>query len=150
MLTKNDLILLLTDIEAKGINVDKYITKLMTTDNISFEVLDFINKNRAIDVHDFYTLIRQNYNKNKSPLYKNLVKEKFDDASDVLITLSVLNLQINLFAKKLEDNKMFLKQSRADEIASVLTNYYKTYELIPCLKLLKLIKADLKAFEKLN
>ena len=94
-------------------------------------------------------MLRKNYNHKRSNLYINLVKETLNSPTEVLITLSSLNLQILLFAKKLSDDKMFLKHSRAEEITQVLNNYYKTYDLIPCLKLLKLIKADLVAFEQI-
>lgn len=150
MLTKNDLVLLLTQIESDTINIDRYITKLLASETIPLDILTFINNHRQLDVTDFYTLLRKNYNSKKSPLYKNLVKEEFNSPADAIITLSVLLLQINLFAKKLEDNKLFLKHSRALEISNVLTTYYETYDLIPCLKLLKLIKADLKVFEKIK
>lgn len=147
MLTKTDLVLILTDIESNGVNVTNQIAKLMKSDSISLDVLKFINSQRQLDVADFYNMIRKNYNNKKSPLYKNLVKEELNEPEDVLTTLAALNLQILLYAKNLEDNKMFLKHSRAEEITRVLNNYYKTYDLIPCFKLLKLIKADLKTFE---
>lgn len=150
MLTKNDLILLLAEIETETINVDSYITKLLSSETIPLDILNFINKHRQLDVTDFYKLLRKNYNNKKSPLYKNLVKEEFNSPVDAIITLSVLLLQINLFSKKLEDSKLFLKHSRASEISNVLSSYYQTYDLIPCLKLLKVIKADLKVFEKLD
>lgn len=147
MLTKTDLVLILTDIESNGVNVTNQIAKLMKSDSISLDVLKFINSQRQLDVADFYNMIRKNYNNKKSPLYKNLVKEELNEPEDVLTTLAALNLQILLYAKNLEDSKMFLKHSRAEEITRVLNNYYKTYDLIPCFKLLKLIKADLKTFE---
>lgn len=150
MLTKNDLLLLLTDIEAEGKNVDNLITKLLKSETIPFEVLKYINDSRQFDVSAFYEMLRKNYNNKKSKLYINLVKEELDNPCELLITLAALNLQILLFAKKLNDNKLFLKHSRAEEITRVLNIYYKTYDLIPCLKLLKLIKADLVAFEQLS
>jgi len=150
MLTKNDLLLLLTDIEAEGKNVDSLITKLLKSETIPFEVLKYINDSRQFDVSAFYEMLRKNYNNKKSKLYINLVKEELDNPSELLITLAALNLQILLFAKKLDDSKLFLKHSRAEEITRVLNIYYKTYDLIPCLKLLKLIKADLVAFEQLS
>lgn len=150
MLTKTDLLLLLTDMEESGKNVDSEIAKLLKSDTISYEVLKFINNNRQLDVSLFYDLLRKNYNKKRSNLYINLVKEESDSPSEALITLSALNLQILLFAKKIEDNKMFIKHSRAEEITRVLNNYYKTYDLIPCLKLLKLIKADMVALEYIS
>lgn len=150
MLTKNDLIILLSDLEASGKDVSKYLTKAMLTEGIDMNTLKFINDNRQLDVAQFYELIRKNYNHNKSSLYKNIVNESLKDPEDVLTTLAALNLQILLFAKKLENNEMFLKHSRAEEITRVLNNYYKTYDLRPCNKLLHLIKADLKAFESIR
>ena len=147
MVTKNDLLLLLTELQESGTEVRPYLAKAVTSQSTSLEVLKFINDQRQLDVASFYELLRKNYNSKKSPLYKNIVKEEVDKPEDVLTTLAALNLQILLFARKLDDDKMFLKHSRAEEITRVLNNYYKTYDLIPCLKLLKLVKADLVAFE---
>lgn len=147
MLTKNDLILLLTELEDQGMNVTKQLNTLMLSPSIPHDVLKFINDNRQFDVANFYDMLRRNYNHKKSSLYINLVKESFNNPSEVLVTLAALNLQIMLYAKKLPDSKMFLKHSRGEEISQVLANYYKTYDLIPCLKALKLVKADLKSFE---
>ena len=146
MITKNDILLLLTELQESGADVNAYFTKAITAPNVSLEVLKFINDQRQLDVAAFYELLRKNYNSKKSPLYKNIVREDVKP-EEVLTTLAALNLQILLFAKKLEDDKMFLKHSRAEEITRVLNNYYKTYDLLPCLKLVKLIKADLVAFE---
>ena len=77
MITKNDLVLLLTEIESAELNVDPYITRLLSSESIPLDILKFINKHRQLDVTDFYNLIRKNYNSKKSPLYKNLVKEEF-------------------------------------------------------------------------
>ena len=150
MLTKNDMILLLTEIEATGVDVNKYLVQLFNSDKIPTSVLKFINDTRQLDVASFYEVLRKSYNQKKSPLYKNLVKEEFNDPNEVLTTLSALNLQIMLYSKNLDDNKMFLKHSRGEEITSVLNNYYKTYDLIPCLKALRVIKADLKSFEHIK
>lgn len=150
MLTKNDLLLLLTDLEAQGINVTREVNKLVRSEGITPDVLKFINDNRQFDVAAFYEMLRKNYNYKKSSLYINLVKEEFSDPSEVLVTLCALNLQIMLYAKKLSDNKLFLKHSRGEEISYVINNYYKSYDLIPCLKVLKMIKADLKAFEAIT
>ena len=147
MITKNDVLLLLTELQESGADVNIYFTKAITAPNVSLEVLKFINDQRQLDVAAFYELLRKNYNSKKSPLYKNIVREDIEKPDEVLTTLAALNLQILLFAKKLDDDKMFLKHSRAEEITRVLNNYYKTYDLLPCLKLVKLIKADLVAFE---
>lgn len=150
MLTKNDIILLLTELENTGITVKSQLVQVFNSEKIPTSVLKFINDNRQLDVANFYEMLRRSYNQKKSPLYKNLVREEFNDPSDVLTTLSALNLQILLFAKNLADSKMFLKHSRGEEITEVLNNYYKTYDLIPCLKALRVIKADLKSFEHIQ
>ena len=150
MLTKNDLFLLLAEMEDNGANTKNYYNKLLLNKAIDVEVLKYINDNRKLDVAAFYELLRKNYNDKKSNLYKNLVREELKEPIEALITLASLNLQILLYAKKLDDDKMFLKHSRAEEIVAVLNNYYKTYDLLPCLKLLKVIKADLKCFEHIK
>ena len=150
MLTKNDLILLLTELENQGVDVSDQFNQVFRSEKISTSVLKYINDKRQFDVAAFYETLRKSYNQKKSPLYRNLVREEFNDPNEVLTTLCALNLQIMLFAKKLEDSKMFLKHSRGEEITAVLNNYYKTYDLIPCLKALRVIKADLKSFEQIT
>ena len=99
MITKNDLILLLTDLQENGVDVDKYLLSTITSSNINIEALKFINDNRQIDLAKFYELLRKNYNNKKSPLYKNIDNEKLEEnPTDVLTTLAALNLQILLFA----------------------------------------------------
>ena len=150
MVTKNDLLLLLTELQENGEDVKSQITRLVSTSTLPLDILKFINDRRQFEVASFYELLRKNYNNKKSHLYKNIVKEDLSDPQEVLTTLAALNLQILLFARKLDDDKMFLKHSRAEEITRVLNNYYKTYDLIPCLKVCKLIKADLCAFETIT
>lgn len=150
MLTKNDLLLLLNEMRASGKETSKLATRLALSEGVPRDILKYINDNRPLEVAQFYEMLRKNYNHKKSNLYKNLVREELSEPIEALITLSALNLQILLYAKKLDDNKMFLKHSRADEITKVLNNYYNTYDLIPCLKMLKLIKSDLKCFENIK
>ena len=151
MISKNDCILLLTDLQDKGENVDNYINKLFISTNIPEDVIEFINKKRLFEVANFYEKLRWSYNHKHSNLYKNLVREEFDKPEDVLTTLSSLNLQIFLYLKTLETNKqLFLKHSRAEEITKVLNQYLKDYDLRPALKLLYLIKSDLKTFESIK
>ena len=150
MLTKNDLLLLLNEMQASGKETSKLATRLALSEGVPRDILKYINDNRPLEVAQFYEMLRKNYNHKKSNLYKNLVREELSEPIEALITLSALNLQILLYAKKLDDNKMFLKHSRAEEITKVLNNYYNTYDLIPCLKMLKLIKSDLKCFENIK
>ena len=109
MVTRNDLLLLLTELQDSGVEVKGYLNKVLTSPSVSLDVVKFINDQRQFDVASFYELLRKNYNSKKSPLYKNIVREDLTDPQEALTTLAALNLQILLFAKKLEDDKMFLK-----------------------------------------
>lgn len=150
MITRNDCILLLTDIQNQtGENTQKYIKDLFKSTDIDINILKYINSKRQLELTKFYEKLRKSYNNKKSSLYINIVKET-DDPTDVLTTLSSLNLQILLFAKHLEDKAMFFNHARSQEITLVLNNYFKTYDIQPCLKLLKLIKADLKVCEMID
>ena len=79
----------------------------------------------------------------------NIVKEK-EDLTSVITTLSALLTQAILFSKDLEDKEIFFKHSRCDEISKAIATYFATYNLIPCIKLIKLIKADIKALEHIS
>jgi hypothetical protein len=151
MLKTTDLILLLTELEEKGVEgASQQIRDLVNKGEILFETLRFINSNRVLDVAHFYEQIRKSYNAKKSSLYINLVREEVKDPREMLTTLASLNLQILLFSKHLNNPQMFLSHSRAEEITRVLNNYYRTYDLKPVVALRSLIKADLKSFESIK
>lgn len=149
MITKNDCILLLSDINSRDIDTTGAMKKLLSSSEINLEVIKFINDNRPLEVLRFYEQLRYNYNHKKSKLYINIVKE-IEDTNDVLTTLSALLTQILLFSKKCEDRELFLKHSRAEEISLVLSRYFKYYDLQTCIQLLRLIKLDLKALEMIK
>ena len=150
MITRNDCILLLTEIQNQtGENTQQYIKNLFKSTDIDINVLKYINDKRQLELTKFYEKLRKSYNNKKSSLYINIVKET-DNPTDVLTTLSSLNLQILLFAKHVDDKVMFFNHARSQEITLVLNNYFKTYDIQPCLKLLKLIKADLKVCEMID
>ena len=146
MITKNDCILLISDISNKGVDTREVMKKLISSRNVDLSVIKFINTHRPLEVSQFYEQLRHNYNHKKSKLYINIVKE-IEDPNDVLTTLSSLLTQILLFSRKCEDRQLFLKHSRAVEISKVLTKYFTDYDLQTCLTLLRLIKIDLKALE---
>ena len=147
MITRNEAMLLLSELENKGINVDKQLQEVMTR-GLSKELLVFLNDHRPLDIHNFYEKLRKNYNKKKSKLYKNICREDLIDPYDILTTLSSLTLQIILFSKDLENKESFLKQARFKEITECLNAYANNYDLIPCLQILTLIKSDMKLFEE--
>lgn len=141
MITKQDCLILLSEIGA----TDK-IKELLSQSTPSVEIIKFINDNRQLDLTRFYEKIRKSYNQKHSKLYINIVKET-EDVNDVLTTLSALLTQILLFSKTTDDKIMFLRHARADEISLVLNSYFKTYDITNCLKLMRIIKADLKVCE---
>jgi hypothetical protein len=149
MLTKNDLVLILTEMEEQGVVVTNQLRKVVTAIDIPIDVLKFVNDNRQMDVASFYERLRKNYNNKRSDLYKNIVKE-VEDPQEVLTTLSAYALQVLLYSKHVDNVQMFFKHSRVEEVTRVLNNYYKTYDVTSAMKLLKLIKVDLKAFESIK
>ena len=150
MISRNDCLLLLADMNDNGIDTADITRKLFATNEVSMDVIKFINDHRQLDLSAFYEKLRKSYNNKKSNLYINLVKEDIDDPTKLLSTLASLQLQILLFSDKAEDREMFLRHSRAREISLVLSNYFKTYDLTNCVKLLRLLKADLKALESIK
>ena len=149
MITKNDCYLLLSELSGEGVDTTAPLKELMSSNGISIDVLKFINSHRQLDLTAFYEKIRKSYNDKRSKLYINIMKE-IEHPQDVLITLSSLMTQILLFADSVNDRNMFLKHSRANEIIVVLNKYFKEYDLTNCIKLIKLIKADIKALESIK
>ena len=149
MITRSDCYLLLSDLQDSSIDTTKAINDLSTNKDIPISVIKFINDNRQLDLSQFYENLRKNYNNKKSQLYINIVKET-QDPDKLLVTLSALLTQILLYSNKVNDKQLFLKHSRADEISKVLTKYFIDYDLTTCIKLLRLIKADLKTLESIK
>ena len=149
MITKNDCMSILVRLEDKGIAIDQYMAKLAMSKEVPIEVLKFIAANQGLEAVNFYEMLRKNHNKNKSPLYTNLLNE-CSDINEALIILSSLLTQIALYSKKLDNKDAFLKEIRAEEISRVLNNYYKDINSADCLSLLKLIKTDLLVLEYIN
>ena len=148
MITRRDCLLLLSELAAKGIETKDMVTLALKSQDVNINVIKFIDSHRQMDANAFYEKIRKSYNHKKSNLYKNIVICDEVDCSDtVLTTLAALNLQILLFVNNVSDTRMFLEHTRFEEINEALLNYSKTYDLVPCIKVLQIVKADLKAFE---
>lgn len=151
MITKRDCILLLSELSSKGVDTKEMLNRAIKSPNVDLTVVKFINEHRQFDANAFYEKLRKSYNNKRSTLYKNIVTcDEVDCTETVLTTLAALNLQILLYMKNVEDSKMFMSHTRVEEINEVLLNYSKTYDLVPCIKVLQIIKADLKAFEYIN
>lgn len=145
MITKTDLLLLLSDME----DGKEYINKVLSSPDIPMDVVKYINNKRELDVSAFYTHIRKSYNQKKSKLYIQIMKGT-EDINEAVTTLASLQLQLLLFSKKVNDKSLFLKNARAQEICNVLMRYYQNFDGINCFKLLRYVKADIIAFEVLN
>ena len=52
--------------------------------------------------------------------------------------------------KDLPNKAAFMRQARCIEITTVMREYFNTYDITQCLKLLKLIKADIKICDYLD
>lgn len=150
MISKNDCLIMLYDIKNKGINTDLAIKELLENNGPTVNVIAFINDNRPLELKAFYEKLRKSYNQKKSNLYINICKSDEQEPKDILVTLSSLLTQIFLFAKTLDNNEMFVKHSRANEITKVINNYLKDYNLTNCVKLLQLVKADMKILESIG
>ena len=150
-ITRNDCLLLLSDLKSQGIDVDSNMKLLLHSSAVPLSVIEFINSKRPLALSLFYEKIRHSYNKKKNKLYMNIVREEQKEPKEVLTTLASLNLQILLFARTLtEGQDIFLRQARFQEITQCLYKYAETGDLISCQKLLKCIKADLKCLEMFN
>lgn len=151
MITRRDCLLLLSELSARGVDTDSMVRLALKSPDVNIEVIKFINKNRQLDANAFYEKVRKSYNHKKSNLYKNIVTcDEVDCSEFVLTTLAALNLQILLFMNNVSDARMFLSHTRFEEINESLLNYSKTFDLVPCIKVLQIVKADLKAFEYIN
>lgn len=151
MIDKSDVILLLTEMQNKGVDVKDDLMKTINSPSIPLDVLKKINDNRPMDIINFYEKLRKSYNDKRSKLYINIVRsdeDKLNDPKKVLTTLSAMLNQILQY--KPDDQILFYKHSRGDEITKVLEIYFKTYNLEPASQLLKLVKADLKVLEMIK
>lgn len=151
MISKSDVVLLLTELQDSGEDVSKDILTLYRSDNIPLEILKKINDSKPLSVVKFYEKIRQSYNKKHSKMYINIMRSDENatqDAKTILTTLSGLLNQILQF--ECDDKPMFLKHVRADEITKALEIYFKTFNIEPAFKLLKLIKADVKVLQMIK
>lgn len=142
---------MLFELKDKGMDCTEQIKHLLVLPEPDIETIKFINDNRELNVRKFYEKLRKSYNQKRSNLYINIVRENRDkvDPKELVITLASLQLQILLFNKTLDDID-FLRNARFDEISKVLLNYYSTRDIIPCQRLLDLVKSDLKVLEEIS
>lgn len=151
MISRSDILLLLTDLQNNGVDVKNDISNLYTSQTIPLDTLKKINDNRPLDLIKFYEKLRKSYNNKRSKMYINIMKADENAQLDPKVTLTTLSALLNQILQfECEDKPMFLKHSRADEIAKVLTIYLNTYNIEPAYKLLSLYKADIKVLEMIK
>lgn len=149
MISKLDILSLLSDLKDRGEDVTIYEQEVIKNVTVPLNVIKFLNDKRSFDVSKFFEKLRYSYNHKKSDLYLNIVKE-ITDVEDVLTTLASYNLQVLIYAKKVEDKEMFYRNTRVEEVTRVLNNYYKTFDLEECITVLSLLKAEIKLFESVK
>ena len=151
MIARSDVILLLTELQNKGIDVKEEMNMVLRSSSIPLEALKKINDNRSLDILKFYEKLRWSYNNKRSKLYINIMKADeniLKDPKTIVTTLSALLNQILQY--KPEDQTLFYKHVRADEIVKCLSIYFNTYNLEPCRKLLEITKADVKCLQMIK
>ena len=151
MISKSDILLLLTELQNSGEDVSGDIAELYRSPNIPFNTLKRINDKRSLDLVKFYEKLRKSYDNKRSKLYINIMKSNenvLTDPKTILTTLSALLNQILQF--DCGDKAMFIKHARAEEITQVLNIYFKSFNIEPALKLLTLFKADICALETIT
>lgn len=151
MITKADCLSILVKLEKdQNINVDKYVKQVaLAKDTIPLEVLRFIANNRGLEVVNFYEMLRKKHNKDKSPLYTNILKE-ISDPNEVVLTLSCLLTQIMLYGNKLSNPEAFYKEVRAEELTRALNTFFGDSNWEICKTVLRLVKSDILVLEYLN
>lgn len=151
MIDKYSCLILLNDIKEKGIDTSTQIKLLTSSNNIPLEIIKFINDVEPMELCQFYEKLRKSYNDKKSTLYKNLMKDSFSDSTkevaEIPIILSSYALQLTIFGKTAKDKFMLYKFGRLQEVYQCLLQYSISYDLSKCIKLLQLIKADIKVIE---
>lgn len=151
MIARSDVILLLTELQNKGIDVKEEMNMVLRSSSIPLEALKKINDNRSLDILKFYEKLRWSYNNKRSKLYINIMKADeniLKDPKTIVTTLSALLNQILQY--KPEDQTLFYKHARANEIVKCLSIYFNTYNLEPCRKLLEITKADVKCLQMIK
>ena len=152
MITKNECLSMLMKLEEqKGINVDKEVSKVLVAKTLPIDVLKFINSNQGIEAVKFYDMLRRSHNKNKSPLYTNIMNTA-EDEPEIITTMSSLIQQITLYSRKLDESEraLFFKEIRADEASKSLSNYFSCGNYIECKNILSAIKNDILVLEYID
>ena len=66
MITKNDCLILLNELNVRGIDTSQQLLDILKQKTPSIEIIKFINDNRQLDLTEFYQKIRKSYNNKKT------------------------------------------------------------------------------------
>lgn len=126
------------------------LNRLIRMKEPDLDAIKFVNDRREFELRQFYEKMRKSYNNKNSKLYRNLVRFEELEPREILTCLGSLQLQILLFYKTLGSDTNFLAHARFDSICDCLKHFYNTGDYAPAMKLLSLIKSDLKIFEAIS
>jgi hypothetical protein len=65
-ITKQDCLVLLNQLKKDGVDISEVFKKAALQQDVSLDIIDFINKHRHFSVNDFYEKLRKSYNNKKS------------------------------------------------------------------------------------
>ena len=126
MMTKEKVLIELTEIKKKGINISEEMRRVLVNDEIKYETIIFINKYRPIDELFTYNKI---YEKRKNnPLFKNLVNENLP-VEEKAIALSSFQTQALIRIKELKkqgkdaEAKIYGETMQIDDVSNALSEY---------------------------
>lgn len=124
-LTKSDIYSKLINIRPKDKDANKYLSMMVGTDSIPYEVLVYVNRFDPIPQLETYNRIYERRRKN--PLYKNLVNENLPDIEKA-IALSSLLTQSFIRMKELNEEER-IEYSDIMNI-SVITDALSRYSVL--------------------
>lgn len=148
MLNKQECYKILLDLRSQGVNVNRQIGLLAGAPTVPNEVIKFINENRALNVTEFYKVLRKKSNSTKNKLYKELVAET-QQPIDKVKALSSFITQGIIAGEKLDpmERENFFEALRLADCAQALMKYFTNSEIQPILETVLLIKNDIKILE---
>lgn len=146
MLTKSECLSVLSSIDANDGEVNRQIRALMSSPTIPVDVIRFIIDHKSSDEAEFYEMLRRQHNKQKSKIYTSILRDP-ESSADAALTLSCFLTQVMLYERKIENPARFFKSIRADEISAALSQFFLDSTSDVCIRMLRLIRADLLVFE---
>lgn len=149
MINRIDCYQVLFELKKNGVDVEAQLKMLSTSPTVPSSVIKFINENRPMYIREFYETLRKKGNDKCSKLYKNIVKEKQEDALEAVKTLTSLLTHLMIEAQKIDqrDITSFYTQARASQISTAIQQYFTQGEIQKVFEEIKRIREDIKILE---